>query len=103
MDKIFEYLVFSVACLPFYSIIDLLLSRSASIFRFFEFDLFFGLRWIMHAIRSVYMTKLVAFDGEGSDRFGSAVAIYGDFVAVGSPYDDVYQGSVYMYHRLGDA
>lgn len=50
-------------------------------------------------------TKLVANDGATSDRFGTKVALWGDFLAVGVPFDDiganVDQGSVYIYFREG--
>ena len=49
--------------------------------------------------------KLTAADGESIDRFGSAVAIYGDTVAVGAEEDDIGatadQGSVYIFTRSG--
>jgi hypothetical protein len=49
--------------------------------------------------------KLVAADGASIDRFGSAVALYGDTVAVGAEEDDIGtiadQGSVYVFTRSG--
>ena len=44
--------------------------------------------------------KLVAADGAYEDRFGIAVALYGDTALVGAPYDDdkgINSGSVYVF------
>lgn len=44
--------------------------------------------------------KLVANDGEAGDEFGSSVAVYGDTIAVGAPFDDDNgnsSGSVYIF------
>ncbi|KAA3598077.1 MAG: hypothetical protein DWQ06_13345 [Calditrichaeota bacterium] len=49
-------------------------------------------------------TKLVASDGETEDYFGEEVDVSGDFVIVGSPYDDgLYKdsGSAFIFHRTG--
>lgn len=46
--------------------------------------------------------KLVASDGEKSDNFGWAVAIDGDIIAVGAPFEDEFwdaAGAVYVYER----
>lgn len=49
--------------------------------------------------------KLTANDGAGHDTFGAAVAISGDTVLVGAPWDDVSfenQGSVHVFVRTGN-
>jgi hypothetical protein len=49
--------------------------------------------------------KLTAADGAGNDYFGYAVALYGNTVAVGAPYDDDggdNSGSVYIHRRHRD-
>ena len=49
--------------------------------------------------------KLVAADGAPGDGFGSSVAIDGNLVVVGSPFDDdkgTTSGSVYIYARQND-
>ncbi|MCI0389939.1 MAG: putative Ig domain-containing protein [Acidobacteria bacterium] len=49
--------------------------------------------------------KMLAADGANIDHFGSAVALYGDTVAVGAEEDDIGttadQGSVYVFTRSG--
>jgi VCBS repeat-containing protein len=48
------------------------------------------------------VTKLVSADGRGGDEFGYSVALSGDQLAVGAPYDDdggSSSGSVYVYGR----
>jgi len=48
--------------------------------------------------------KLAAHDGASGDRYGSAVAISGNAIAIGAPADDVYDadsGSVYIYRWNG--
>jgi prepilin-type N-terminal cleavage/methylation domain-containing protein len=48
--------------------------------------------------------KLTAADGAATDRFGYAVAIDGDTVVVGAPYDDdkgADSGSAYVFTRTG--
>jgi hypothetical protein len=53
----------------------------------------------------VEQARLTAGDGLAGDRFGRAVAIDGDIVAVGAPFDDNERGldggSVYLFHRSG--
>lgn len=48
---------------------------------------------------------LTASDGQAADTFGSAVAVYGDTIIVGSPGDDIgsaaNRGSVYVFVRVG--
>ncbi len=47
-------------------------------------------------------TKLVAFDGRSGDQFGYSVALSGDHLAVGCPFDDdkgSASGSVYLFAR----
>jgi hypothetical protein len=49
--------------------------------------------------------KLLASDMEQGDRFGSAVAIQGDWLIVGSPQDDdmgLQSGSAYVFRRNGN-
>jgi hypothetical protein len=51
-------------------------------------------------------TKLVSVDGSPTDRFGLAVAVSGDFIAVGAPYDDSLgppdSGTVHMFRQSLD-
>ena len=51
-------------------------------------------------------TKLVASDGAAGDNFGYRCAISGEFVIVGSPYNDnekgIDAGAAYIFHRKGD-
>jgi hypothetical protein len=52
----------------------------------------------------VQQTKLVAFDGEEEDYFGSSVEIFGDYIVIGAPWhnhNDVYSGAAYVYKRDG--
>ncbi len=51
------------------------------------------------AINFTHLIKLIAFDGFSPDRFGRAVAISGDTVAVGAPGNDTNRGSVYVFTR----
>lgn len=56
-----------------------------------------GATWSQHA-------KLTAGDGAAGDRFGDAVDIEGETVAIGSYFDDgvgVNSGSVYIFQRSG--
>jgi uncharacterized protein (TIGR03437 family) len=52
-------------------------------------------------------TRLTASDGAADDRFGGAVAVSGDTLAVGAPLDTVgqndNQGSAYVFARSGTA
>jgi hypothetical protein len=46
--------------------------------------------------------KLLASDGQAGDRFGSAVAVSGDFALVGAPWDDdrgLDAGAAYLFFR----
>jgi hypothetical protein len=45
--------------------------------------------------------KLLASDGEANDFFGRSVSIDGDYAFIGSPFDDSYTGSVYVFKRNG--
>lgn len=48
--------------------------------------------------------KITASDGEANDKFGSSVAISGDYAIVGAPYDDDFgddSGSAYIFVRSG--
>jgi len=52
----------------------------------------------------VWQGTLVADDRATGDRFGSSVAIYGDVVVVGAPYNDdgaIDSGSAYVFRRSG--
>ena len=59
----------------------------------------------LRALLVAQQAQLTAADGAASDRFGHAVAISGDTVVVGAPYDDiatsVNQGSAYVFVRSG--
>ncbi len=52
-------------------------------------------------------SKLVADDGSRFDEFGTSVAVSGEVVIVGAPYDDfdiiTEQGSAYVFERVGTA
>lgn len=51
------------------------------------------------------ISKLTSIDGAPGDNLGSAVAVVGDMVVVGSRYDDddgMDSGSVYVFERLPD-
>lgn len=51
-------------------------------------------------------TKLTASDGAAADIFGTVVAISGDTIVVGAPYDDdagSYTGAVYVFQRNGSS
>ena len=45
--------------------------------------------------------QLLASDASGADSFGFDVAISGDTIVVGAPYDDSQTGSVYVFVRSG--
>ena len=49
--------------------------------------------------------KLVASDGAAFDAFGTSVAVSGDVIAIGAPFDDfgasINQGTVYVFARNG--
>jgi len=49
-------------------------------------------RWLQKA-------KLTASDAAFHDAFGNAVSISGDYAFIGSPNDDTYTGSVYVFKR----
>lgn len=49
----------------------------------------------------VPVTTLVALDGEVRDRFGAAMSVYGDTLAVGMPGDNENRGSVFIFVRDG--
>jgi hypothetical protein len=46
-------------------------------------------------------TKLLAADGAGGDAFGSAVAVWGDRILIGSPGDSRSRGSAYLFELDG--
>lgn len=65
-----------------------------------------GAAYIFNGIQNLFLTeaaKLTAFDGLPNDRFGQSVAISGDNVIVGAPFDDIGsntdQGSAYIFTR----
>lgn len=46
---------------------------------------------------------ITPFDGEKFDLFGNSVSVYGDYAAVGAPWDDdkgIESGSVYIYKKI---
>jgi len=46
---------------------------------------------------------LTASDGESGDYFGSAVSVFGDYIAIGAPYNGdsgYYSGSCYIYKNI---
>ncbi|MBI4717886.1 MAG: hypothetical protein HY763_08795 [Planctomycetes bacterium] len=66
-------------------------SGSAYVFRWT------GSTWVQDA-------KLTALDAAAGDQFGSSVAISGDTVLIGAPYDDdrgTSSGSAYVFQRVG--
>ncbi len=44
--------------------------------------------------------KLTASDAAANDQFGFAVAVSGDVIVVGAPYDSSYAGAVYVFQRM---
>ena len=61
----------------------------------YQFD---GMMWVLE-------TQLVAKDGAPMDRFGHAVAVSGDTIAIGSPGHDAADadvGAAYVFHKEGD-
>jgi len=55
-----------------------------------------GTNWTQQA-------KLIAGDRTGGDVFGTSVAIFGEYAAIGAPGDDGGRGAVYLYKRTGTA
>ncbi|MFH1195170.1 MAG: T9SS type A sorting domain-containing protein [bacterium] len=54
----------------------------------------------------IQMGKHMANDGDFGDQFGRSVSMYGDYCAVGSPYNlgnGTYCGAVYIFKRYTDA
>ena len=49
------------------------------------------------------VARLTASDAAGGDRFGWAVAIDGDVIVVGAPFDGADSGSAYVFERDGTA
>jgi hypothetical protein len=48
------------------------------------------------------VVQTLSVDGAGLyDRFGSSVAIDGDYIAVGAPWKDLFRGAVYVFRRDG--
>ena len=50
-------------------------------------------------------SRLTPDDGTSNDRFGNAVALYGDLALIGSPLDDDYgeaSGSAYIFQKNGE-
>ncbi len=57
-----------------------------------------------HARAAVFQSKLTASDGDPGDQFGYAVAIVGNRLVIGAPYDDdtaTNSGAVYVFERSG--
>ncbi|MHC4696684.1 MAG: FG-GAP repeat protein, partial [Planctomycetota bacterium] len=48
----------------------------------------------------VEVQKLTALDAAGSDQFGSAVSVTGDFAIIGAPWNNDDAGSAYVYRRV---
>jgi hypothetical protein len=46
-------------------------------------------------------TKLTASGAGDEDRFGNAVAIAGDYLAIGAVAENSYTGAAYVFHRTG--
>ena len=46
--------------------------------------------------------KLTASDADFYDSYGYAVSLYGDYALVGSPCDNTFTGSAYIYRRDGE-
>ena len=46
-------------------------------------------------------TKMVAYDAAANNQFGMSVSINGDYVAIGSPFNDTWAGAAYIFHRTG--
>jgi phosphohistidine swiveling domain-containing protein len=56
------------------------------------------------ALTPVEVAKLIASDGAAGDDFGKSVAVDGDTVLIGAPYDDdngLQSGSAYIFTRRG--
>ena len=53
-----------------------------------------GTSWTQQAM-------LTASDGMSGDHFGNSVSIDGDYALAGAIYDDIYQGSAYIFLRNG--
>ena len=52
----------------------------------------------------IQQQKITSSDGEDMDVFGTGVAISGDYVAVGAPYENEHgyqSGAIYVFHREG--
>lgn len=67
-----------------------------------------GSAYVFHRVNNVWVeeTQLTGVDGLSDDFFGSSVGIYGDYIVVGAPGDDIGsntdQGSVYVFNRQGN-
>jgi hypothetical protein len=46
--------------------------------------------------------RLLPDDLGTCDHFGASVSIEGDYIRVGAPWHDMFQGAVYVYRRTGD-
>lgn len=62
-----------------------------------------GAAYVFHRNGTVWdqEAKLSASDGAVSDQFGFSVSIFGDTIAVGSPYRESSRGAAYLYKRTG--
>ncbi len=48
-------------------------------------------------------SKLTPSDGETYDAFGQSVSIYNDYALIGAPYEDIGNGSAYVFKRTGNS
>jgi hypothetical protein len=67
-----------------------------------------GAVWVFRAPGSAWSTAakeqvLVASDATAGDRFGSAVALQGDWLAVGAPEAGAGRGAAYVFERRGSS
>jgi hypothetical protein len=52
--------------------------------------------------QTFYEHQFTPFDGKKNDYFGRSVAISDSFIFIGSPFDDNYSGSVYVYKNINN-
>ncbi|MBK7094772.1 MAG: FG-GAP repeat protein [Saprospiraceae bacterium] len=64
-----------------------------------------GSAYIFHRNGTAWtqQAKLTASDGAADDRFGRRVSISGDYALIGAEFDNINQGSAYIFHRNGTA
>ncbi len=68
----------------------------------------FGVVLVMpfRALGQCELDKVVPLDGQGGDRFGTAVSLHGEFAVIGAPGDDdggADSGSAYVYQLQADS